>query len=751
MATATFTIENFSLKSTWTYHYDPHYGYYNFGDPSTATKTVRIDLSSIRARSRVISATLAIKTTGVGDSAARKEGTSSWKSVTNDHTNPPIDVTSWLDSMSGSTFGTLGIDFNFKAYGGTSAGSNTSNFTNMVLTVNYELPNSTGTLSPNPVTAGSTLTLTINPVNQNYSHVATLTFGNQTDTNSISAGTTSTSWTIPLSWLSQIPNASSGTATVQLITKNGNDTVGSVTYNVTIKVPSGSSAAPTTGTLAVSPAATTIPYGWENIYVQGYSKLSLSLNNPAGQYGSTIRSVVFSGWGESIAATKQGTSTYVAESGILPTNGTKTITATVTDSRGKTSSTSTTITVVPYQKPTITSITARRCLNDMTAVDTGTYVRLNVVYSFSSVIVNGQETNEPTNVSLYKQSNHENYTDAQVSFVSGTPVVIGGGNISADQTYQIKATVTDHAGNTASAIVSVPTATYVLHFKNGGTSVGIGQAALDRSNAFVVNKNWAAYIGDADVAKYPWCLEYKGNIEQNTNLNTCTIPGIYGITSNVASTLQNLPSGNKAGKLMVFATSGGNDRDMSLSQANVSFGQAYMPYDCSAVYLRHIYTGSTAGSVTCGAWKSFISGDGINASAISSGELPIARGGTGASTKDGAFANLGFQAGNNITFGTSTCFTGVITDSNEQAIFTIPVGRHIDANNVSVSGTGYLHTSAGKITSTSASNFSTWGTVSATFNSSGFVILTIRNTSKFPGTNNTVAVLQVDNMTISFT
>ena len=185
------------------------------------------------------------------------------------------------------------------------------------------------------------------------------------------------------------------------------------------------------------------------------------------------------------------------------------------------------------------------------------------------------------------------------------------------------------------------------------------------------------------------------------------------------------------------------DRDMSLSQANVSFGQAYMPYDCSAVYLRHIYTGSTAGSVTCGAWKSFISGDGISASNITSGTLPITRGGTGTSTKDGAYAALGFQAGDTITFNTSTCFTGVITASNEQAVFTIPVGRHISANNVSVDGEGYMHTSAGKITSTTKSAFNTWGTVSAAFNSSGFVILTILNSSKFPGTNNTVAVLQV--------
>ena len=171
METATFTISNFSLKSTWTYHYDPHYGYYGFGNPSTVTKTVRLDLSSIPAKSRVVSASFAIKTNGVGESAMRKEYTTSWTNVTNDWTYRPIDVTSWLSDMNGGTYGTLGIDFKYQASGGGMPNYNTCTFSNMVLTINYELPNSSGTLSPNPVAAGNTLTLTINPVNPNYSHI----------------------------------------------------------------------------------------------------------------------------------------------------------------------------------------------------------------------------------------------------------------------------------------------------------------------------------------------------------------------------------------------------------------------------------------------------------------------------------------------------------------------------------------------------------------------------------------------------
>lgn len=510
MATATRSISAFSLKSTWKYgkattivQDEGDYTYYwSPSTPSTASKTVTLDLSAIPAGSKVTSAIFSIRTNGDGSSYAIANGVS--KGITNDHTGSnAADVKAWLSNMTGGTFGNLSIKFTFQASSppptsSSSSGSRSCSFSASTLTINYELPNSSGTIDVNSIDAGTgSLTITINPSNTAYSHTVTWTFGSQTRTDTLPAGTTVSSWEIPISFCSEIPNATSGTGTVAVKTYDtGGTQVGSTqTYTFTVTVPS--SVVPTAGALSASPITTGAPNSWSSTYVQGYSAAAMSLANVSGAYGSTIRSVVFSGWGNTADGVQSGTA-YTATTSTLTASGTVTLQALVTDSRGRTCTQNLAIVVTSYVSPTISAITAKRCDSNGTINDQGTYCRLVVVYTYASV----NSLNNPYTTSAYKLNTDSSYTTATTkaqTFASNTPVIIGDGLLSADRNYDIKVTVEDELVNMATALTSIPTATYVLHFRDGGTAIGVGQAASSTDRTVTVNPNWTVSVGALNV------------------------------------------------------------------------------------------------------------------------------------------------------------------------------------------------------------------------------------------------------------
>lgn len=68
------------------------------------------------------------------------------------------------------------------------------------------------------VAAGSAVELNITAYNSAYSHRVTWKFGEYSNVQTIAAGGTSASYSIPLNWLQAIPNAISGAASATLET-----------------------------------------------------------------------------------------------------------------------------------------------------------------------------------------------------------------------------------------------------------------------------------------------------------------------------------------------------------------------------------------------------------------------------------------------------------------------------------------------------------------------------------------------------
>ena len=180
-------------------------------------------------------------------------------------------------------------------------------------------------------TLGTASTISITRASSSFTHTITYSFGNTSGTIVSKTTSTSVSWTPALTLANQIPNATSGTATLTCTTYNGNTSVGSKSITVKLNVPS--SIIPTITSLTAARVDGSVPSTW-GIYVQTKSKATLTINGAAGAYGSTISSYSITGGGFT------GTTASMT-TGFLNTSGTITFTATVTDSRGRTSAAAT--------------------------------------------------------------------------------------------------------------------------------------------------------------------------------------------------------------------------------------------------------------------------------------------------------------------------------------------------------------------------------------------------------------------------
>lgn len=312
-------------------------------------------------------------------------------------------------------------------------------------------------------TMGSAATITITRASSSFTHTLTYSFGSASGTIVSKTTSTSVSWTPALTLAQQIPSSTSGTVTITCDTYNGSTKIGSKSTTATLKVPD--SVKPTLTSVTATRVDGSVPTAW-GIYVQGKSKATLKINGAAGAQGSTISSYSISGGGFSSTASSFTT-------GFLTTLGTITFTAKVTDSRGRTSDAKTvSISVVAYSPPVISSHSSQRCNSSGTVQDAGTYIKGLLSFSYSSC----SSKNTVTTATYYKKSSATSWTNASKTFSSGTAFTFGGGNISAEYSYDIKYTITD-AFTTISFIDEVSTASVLMDFKAGGKGIAIGKVA----------------------------------------------------------------------------------------------------------------------------------------------------------------------------------------------------------------------------------------------------------------------------------
>lgn len=228
-----------------------------------------------------------------------------------------------------------------------------------------------------------------------------------------------------------LPSSTTGTFTFKLTTKNGSSTIGTSSKTATGTIPT--SVKPSISSVTISEGNTSVvPSSW-GVYVKNKSKLKFVVSASAGT-GSSVSSVKTTINGSTYTGTTITTN-------LINASGTLTATIKVTDKRNRTTSTTKTITIVDYDIPFITKLTAIRCDSKGNAVENGTYAKVTLnagVYS-----IGGKNT---ASYSIkYKKTTDEEYQtytfDVTTSTIDSFVILSG---IETANSYNIMAVITDY-------------------------------------------------------------------------------------------------------------------------------------------------------------------------------------------------------------------------------------------------------------------------------------------------------------------
>ena len=337
---------------------------------------------------------------------------------------------------------------------------------------------------------GSSGTASWTKMNNSHSYKLVLTCGSAPAvTVNVAANSSSTSFTIPNTWLNYVTNSTTATATATLTTYSGSTSLGSSSKTFTVSVPS--SVKPTISSFTASHySANATVSGW-GVFVQGFSKADLSVSATAGT-GASISSISFTG----TSINTSGTAT-TARTGIIDAYGTVTFTVKVTDSRGRSATSTVSVTVQPYAAPVVISIgTMRADADGTTNNSSGAYLKVLPIYSLSSV--DGRNSFTAQTLSYYA---HGSSTPlASISCVSSTtygpPDNLWAINLA--DAYDVAVSVTDALGSTTTKMVTLPSASG-LWYDRSNNALGLG-APPSRAN--LLSCDWdAEFNGVLDVTK----------------------------------------------------------------------------------------------------------------------------------------------------------------------------------------------------------------------------------------------------------
>ena len=271
-------------------------------------------------------------------------------------------------------------------------------------------------------------------------------------------------WLVPLELMNHFPDARRGEFTFTLETYKDNKYIGNhILSGMYILIPS--NIVPTIDAIMVDDA-TRLMYKY-GLYVQGYSKLNVYVD-ATGAYSSTIKSYTIDVDGVQYL-TNDITTDVIKTTEV-------TITATVTDSRGRTATLTQTRPLLPYTSPTISELKASRCNEDGTENDEGAYMQVKLVASIDPLKYGGVSANSKQFILEYKAAADEvwttriNYTNAYR--FSASPIIAA----DVDSTYSVRLTVIDDF-NTVTQTVELPTGYTLMDFNESGKGIAFGKVS----------------------------------------------------------------------------------------------------------------------------------------------------------------------------------------------------------------------------------------------------------------------------------
>ena len=309
-------------------------------------------------------------------------------------------------------------------------------------------------------TYGQTIRFSINKASGSFT--STIRYGWNGNTGTIVSKTSATTYdyVIPNSWMTYIPNDTSTWGTFYIDTYSGTTLIGTKSVTLTTIVPD--TVVPTFTSMTVSEATTSpnvsaVTGG--TTYLQNASTLKFTFNGATQAYGSAISSYKVSVDGK----TYNGNN---AISDVFNTSGTFTATATITDSRGRSSSKTVSITIAAYSKPSLSAMSVYRTAGGLsTTVEvkaTGAYtIRANNVCKYK---LGYKQKGTSTYTYIAEETITASFTDKIKAFTGVTFVQ--------SASYDIEVTLYDSLYS-STTYVSVGTAEVPLAL--GKNRIGIGK------------------------------------------------------------------------------------------------------------------------------------------------------------------------------------------------------------------------------------------------------------------------------------
>lgn len=333
----------------------------------------------------------------------------------------------------------------------------------------------TPTVSLSTVNMGSSVTITMNRASSSFTHTLTYSFGGASGTIGSNLGV-STAWTPPVTLAAQIPNATSGTATITCRTYNGSTLIGTKSVSIVLKVPD--SVVPVINSVTRSEAVTSPDiaslFGG---YVQYQSKIKI-VTGATGAHGSTIQTYTVTlrdaeATGTPLLATYSGAD---ITTGVLNWNtNTIRIGVTVTDSRGRSASVSYDETILSYSAPKITTFSAFR--SDAIGNEDYEGTNLKITVNFNIAPVNN--LNGKYYEILYKVKGAASWAGTIASgniYSRNESFVTSGITFSGDNAYELQLNLYD-TFRSAVATLDIPTAFTLFDCRSTGKGIAFGKVS----------------------------------------------------------------------------------------------------------------------------------------------------------------------------------------------------------------------------------------------------------------------------------
>ncbi len=184
---------------------------------------------------------------------------------------------------------------------------------------------------------------------------------------------TSVRWIPDIDLMKHIPNAASVRARIRCYTYNGSGSLVGLDFSEYFDIRVPTEAAPVIDSFTAAPIGNGVPGAW-GLYIQGYSQAQLR-TTAYGRYGAAIKSYQIRTAADSKVSLPAMYGNDVM-TGVLTKIGQCSLTVTVTDSRGLTSTQNISFEVTAYGPPRITDAKFERCLADGTPNDDGTYLKV---------------------------------------------------------------------------------------------------------------------------------------------------------------------------------------------------------------------------------------------------------------------------------------------------------------------------------------------------------------------------------------